>query len=206
MIGAGAAPVGHGVAVVLLAAGGSNRLGRPKQLVDWGGRPLLSHVIAEVAAWPAEQLVVVIGASADEILGEVDFGPAEVVVNPEWEEGMASSLRAGLDVVSRTARLEAAFVALGDQPAVDSAVPERLLGAYRVSRSQAMVPKYRYARGNPVLVDRRLWPRLMSLTGDEGARRLFKAHPEWVEEVWFDSLPPRDVDTDADVAELRPRR
>ncbi len=197
---------GHGVAVVLLAAGSSTRMGRPKQLVDWGGRPLLSHVIAQVAEWPAEQLVVVIGAAADEVLDTVDFGPAEVVLNPEWEEGMASSLRAGLDVLSRNARLEAAFVALADQPSVDPSVPERLLEAYRASRSQAVVPKYRYARGNPVLVDRRLWTRLMSLTGDEGARRLFQAHPEWVEEVWFDTLPPRDVDTEADIAELRPRR
>ena len=70
----------------------------------------------------------------------------------------------------------------------------------------AIVPKYRYTRGNPVLIDRALWPRLMSLEGDEGAQRLLQAHSEWVEEVWFDSLPPRDIDTQADVEELRPRR
>lgn len=70
----------------------------------------------------------------------------------------------------------------------------------------AIVPKYRYSWGNPVLIDRALWPRLMSLAGDQGARRLLEAHPEWVDEVWLESLPPRDVDTAADVEELRPRR
>ncbi len=205
MAGAALEP-GTGVAVLLLAGGGSARLGRPKQLVDWGGRPLLSHVVAQVETWPAERVVVVIGAAADEVLEAVDFGGAEVVLNPEWREGMASSLRVGLDVLSRDARVDAAFVALADQPSVDADVPARLLDAYRASRAPAIIPKYRYARGNPVLVDRRLWSRLMSLEGDEGARRLFQAHPEWVEEVRFDSLPPRGVDTEADVGELRPRR
>lgn len=197
---------GQGVAVLLLAAGGSHRLGRPKQLVDWGGQPLLGHVLAEVSAWPAERVVAVLGAAAEEVLDAVEFGDAEVVINPEWEEGLASSLRVGLDALSRDARIDAAFLALGDQPGVPEDVPGRLLAEYRTQRSHAVVPKYRYARGNPVLADRRLWPSLMSLAGDEGARRLLQAHPEWVEEVWFDSLPPRDVDTEADVAELRPRR
>ncbi len=197
---------GQGVAVLLLAAGGSHRLGRPKQLVDWGGQPLLGHVLAEVSAWPAERVVAVLGAAAEEVLDAVEFGDAEVVINPEWEEGLASSLRVGLDALSRDARIDAAFLALGDQPGVPEDVPGRLLAEYRTQRSHAVVPKYRYARGNPVLADRRLWPRLMSLVGDEGARRLLQAHPEWVTEVWLDTLPPRDVDTEADVVELRPRR
>lgn len=197
---------GQGVAVLLLAAGGSHRLGRPKQLVDWGGQPLLGHVLAEVSAWPAERVVAVLGAAAEEVLDAVEFGDAEVVINPEWEEGLASSLRVGLDALSRDARIDAAFLALGDQPGVPEDVPGRLLAEYRTQRSHAVVPKYRYARGNPVLADRRLWPRLMSLVGDEGARRLLQAHPEWVTEVWLDTLPPRDVDTEDDVAELRPRR
>lgn len=197
---------GRGVAVLLLAAGGSHRLGRPKQLVDWGGQPLLSHVLAEVSAWPAERVVAVLGAAAEEVLEAVEFGDADVVINPEWEEGLASSLRVGLDALSRDARIDAAFLALGDQPGVPEDVPGRLLAEYRTQRSHAVVPKYRYARGNPVLADRRLWPRLMSLVGDEGARRLLQAHPEWVTEVWLDTLPPRDVDTEADVVELRPRR
>ena len=66
-----------------------------------------------------------------------------------------------------------------------------------------MVPKYRYQRGNPVVIDRSLWSRVMSLEGDQGARTLLQAHPEWVEEVWFPSSMPRDIDTEQDLAELR---
>ncbi len=207
MIGEGRAdPSGRGVAALVLAAGASTRLGQPKQLLDWGGRPLLEHVLATVHAWPVATVAVVLGAHAEEILERVDFGSAIVVLNLEWEEGIASSLRAGLDALARDPRLDAAFIALGDQPSIGPDVAARLLAAYRRTRSKAVVPRYRYARGNPVLVDRTLWDRLKSLEGDTGARRLLQAHPEWVEEVHFDVLPPRDVDTRADVEELRPRR
>ncbi len=74
------------------------------------------------------------------------------------------------------------------------------------TKRQAIVPKYRYVWGNPVLVERSLWPRLMSLEGDEGAKGLLQAHPDWVHEVWFEMRPPRDIDTRADFDELRPRQ
>ncbi len=94
---------------------------------------------------------------------------------------------------------------MGDQPNVDLAVVERLLDQYRTADGLAVVPKYRYVRSNPALVARSLWPRLMSLEGDQGARKLLQAHPEWVHEVWFEELPPRDVDTQDDLEELQPR-
>jgi molybdenum cofactor cytidylyltransferase len=193
------------IAALILAAGASSRMGESKQLLDWGGRPLLGHILEQARAWPVDQLVVVLGSEAETILDRVDLGQAVVVLNPEWREGQASSLRAGLAALEREVRMEAAFIVLGDQPEVDPAVLSALMEAYRRSGRWAVVPKYRYTRGHPVLVDRALWPRLMSLRGDEGARRLLQAHPEWVEEVRFDQLPPRDVDTPLDAAELRPR-
>lgn len=193
------------IAALILAAGASIRMGESKQLLDWGGRPLLGHILGQAGAWPVDQVVVVLGSEAETILERVDLGQALVVLNPEWQEGQASSLRAGLAALAREGGMEAAFIFLGDQPEVDPAVLSALVEAYRSSGRWAVVPKYRYTRGNPVLVDRALWPRLMSLRGDEGARRLLEAHPEWVEEVRFDQLPPRDVDTPLDVADLRPR-
>jgi len=103
-------------AALVLAAGGSRRLGQPKQLLDWGGRPLLERVVAAVHAWPVSPVVVVLGAHADDILERVDLGEALVVVNPEWEEGIASSLRVGFDLLAREVTAHWAFVALGDQP------------------------------------------------------------------------------------------
>jgi molybdenum cofactor cytidylyltransferase len=117
-----------------------------------------------------------------------------VVLNLEWEEGIASSLRVGFDWLTREGRAEWAFVVLGDQPRIPPEVPPALLAAAQDTGRQAIVPVYRYQRGNPVLVGRRLWPRLMSLEGDVGAAGLLRAHPAWVQEVRFDEEMPPDVD------------
>jgi CTP:molybdopterin cytidylyltransferase MocA len=167
---------------------------------------LLGHVLAEVAKGPFDHRFVVIGAEADRILEEVDFTDWVVVENLEWEAGLASSLRVGLDAVLRLTRADAAVIFLGDQPEVDQGVIKALLEKRTRSKRQVIVPKYRYEWGNPVVVERPLWARLMSLEGDEGAQALLKAHPEWVEEVWFEARSPRDVDTIDDIEDLRPRR
>lgn len=190
-------------AAIVLAAGASTRLGRPKQLVDWEGRPLLEEVVARVARWPVSPVVVVLGSDADAVLEAVRFADDVVVaVNEEWEEGMASSLRVGLDILSRGRGPEWAFIVLGDQPHLPGEVPGRLLEAAEFGARPAVLPVYRYQRGNPALVARSLWPRLMSLEGDRGAAGLFAAHPEWVDEVRIDAAMPRDVDTEMDVADL----
>ena len=163
-------------------------------------------MLSGVAGYPVDEVWVVLGADIDRVMAEVDFGDAGVIENPEWEEGLASSVRVGLDALSRLSQAEWALMVLGDQPTIAAEVVEALVEHSHRSRSSAIVPKYRYAWGNPVLVRRVLWPRLMSLEGDEGAKRLLQAHPEWVEEVWVEALAPRDVDTQADVDELRPRR
>lgn len=193
------------VAAVVLAAGGSRRLGRPKQLEAWGQSNLLGHVIARTWEFPVEEVWVVLGHDADSIMEATDLGDAYVIENLEWEEGIASSLRVGLDALTRLSRCETALIVIGDQPDVETETVEALFESHRKSGRPVTLPKYRYNWGNPVLVDRSLWPRLMSLEGDEGAKRLWQAHPEWVNEVWFPDTAPRDVDTETDIADLRPR-
>jgi molybdenum cofactor cytidylyltransferase len=192
-------------AALVLAAGGSSRLGRPKQLEPWGGTTLLGHVLHLIEEVELDERFLVLGAGSEKILDVVDLEGWTVVENLEWEEGLASSLRVGLDAMTRLARSETAVIFLGDQPDVDPEVVRALLAAARKTRRPAVVPKYRYTWANPVVVKKVLWARLMSLTGDEGAKGLLQAHPEWVEEVWFEQRPPRDVDTESDVSELRPR-
>ncbi|MBU1227573.1 MAG: nucleotidyltransferase family protein [Actinobacteria bacterium] len=187
---------------LILAAGASQRLGRPKQLVEWQGRPLLEWVIDAVRTWPVDSIAVVLGSQEEEILEAVDFGDALVVVNPEWEEGIASSLRVGLDAVGRDLHAERVFVVLADQPDIPAEVPSALIEGMDRSGKPVALPKYRYQRSNPVLVERSLWTRLMSLEGDVGASRLFQAHPEWVHEVRFDQSAPRDIDTPEDLSDL----
>lgn len=189
-------------AAVVLAGGASRRLGHPKQLIAYRGRPLLEHVVHSVLSWPVDRVVVVLGSGAEEILDAVDFGDAIVSINDDWEEGIASSLRVGLDVLARDPHSDLAFIVLGDQPGIPGDVPERLLAAAEFSQRKAIVPLYRYERSNPVLFRRQLWERLMTLEGDQGAAELLKAHPDWVEEVRVDHLPPRDIDTADDEADL----
>jgi molybdenum cofactor cytidylyltransferase len=194
------------VDALILAAGPSSRFGSPKQLHPWGPSTLLQHVIELVAGTEVDATWVVLGAYADRILDEVDFGDAGIIENPEWEEGIASSLRVGLDTIARRAEADAVLIVLGDQPNLDVDVVKSILDRYEATGAAAVVPKYRYQLGNPALVDRSLWARVMSLEGDQGARTLLRAHPEWVEEVWFPSSMPRDIDTEEDLAELRQHR
>lgn len=192
-------------AAVVLAAGESRRLGRPKQLEPWGDTNLLSHVVARTRQFPVDEVWVVLGHDHERILEALDFGDVGIIENPEWAEGIASSIRVGLDALTRLSRCDKALIVMGDQPSVAFEIVEELMESHARSDQPVSVPKYRYSWGNPVLVDRSLWPRLMSLEGDEGAQRLWQAHPEWVNEVWFSDLAPRDVDTESDVVELRPK-
>jgi molybdenum cofactor cytidylyltransferase len=194
------------IAAIVLAAGGSRRLGRAKQLEPWGDSNLLTQVVSRTRQFPVEEVWVVLGHDHQHILEESDLGDAGVIENPEWAEGIASSIRVGLDALTRLSRADKALIVMGDQPSVPVEVVEELIASHARSDHPVSVPKYRYNWGNPVLVDRLLWPRLMSLEGDEGAQRLWRAHPEWVNEVWFSDLAPRDVDTETDIVELRPRQ
>lgn len=192
-------------AAVVLAAGGSRRLGRTKQLEPWGRSNLLGHVVSRTFEFPVDEVWVVLGHDSEQILDDTDLGDAYVVENLEWEEGIASSLRVALDALTRLSRCDQALIVIGDQPEVPVDTVTELLESHARSGRPVSIPKYRYSWGNPVVVNRSLWARVMSLEGDEGAKRLWQAHPEWVNEVWFSESAPRDVDTEADVDELKPR-
>ena len=180
-------------------------MGRPKQLEPWGTSTLLGHVLEKTRSFGVDEIWVVLGHDIESILENAELDDVSVVENPEWEEGIASSLRVALDALTRLSKCDSALVVIGDQPDISADVVSALLTSHAKEGRPVTIPKYRYTWGNPVLVDRSLWPRLMSLEGDEGAKRLWQAHPEWVNEVWFPAQPPRDVDTEADVVELRPR-
>ena len=192
-------------AAVILAAGSSTRLGRTKQLEPWGHTNLLGHVLARTRTFPVDEVWVVLGHDSERILAETDLEDAGVIENPEWEEGMASSLRVALDALTRLSKCDRALIVSGDEPEMSVDVVTELVAAHVRSGKPVSVPKYRYTAGNPVIVDRMLWPRLMSMEGDDEALRLLKAHPEWVNEVWFSENAPRDVDTERDITDLRPR-
>ncbi len=186
---------------VLLAAGASTRMGRPKLLLELGGRPLLQHAIDAAAASCLDEIIVVLGADAEAIEAAVrlpDSRACRFVQNPEFPRGQSGSLRIGL--AAADPRADAAAVLLGDQPGVGAELIDRVARAFREARAPMARPVYsaadaRRLPGHPVFLARRIWPDVKKLRGDRGARALLSAHREWLMEVPVEGEPPPDVDT-----------
>lgn len=176
---------------LLLAAGGSSRLGRPKQLLPYGDGTLLEHVLATACASPLDQLIVALGGSADEVLASLDLRGAEVVVNDDYGEGCSSSIAAALPLVDPGA--DVLVLMLGDQPGVTAASVVRLLE----ERDDAPIAVSRYddGRGHPFAFARSVFGDLAALHGDKGTWKLIEQRPELVREVRMPGLVPADVDT-----------
>jgi len=186
----------------LLAAGGSQRLGTPKQLVRRHARPLLVHAIrAAHAALPDGPLVVVLGAEASRLRLVVrrTAPGATVVTNSRWAEGLATSLNAGLSAVSPATR--AILVTLVDQPNVDARALRRLLRAWRRKPGVPAAARYDERAGVPAVLPRRSWRAVRTLSGDSGARGLLRGAAA----LTLVDMPEAalDIDTPADLAKLR---
>jgi CTP:molybdopterin cytidylyltransferase MocA len=188
------------IAGLLLAAGAGTRFGRPKQLAQLDGRPLLEHAIRAMAASPVDRVVVVLGASADEVMAGVDANGAEFIVCGRWDEGQSASLACGLAVVSDA---EAVVITLGDQPRMSPEAIARVIAA-REDGIDAVRATYGEEPGHPVLLEQRVFDRMRDVSGDHGARNLLlSVHTR---EVPCDDLGGgEDVDTPAQLDALRSR-
>jgi CTP:molybdopterin cytidylyltransferase MocA len=201
------------VAGILLAAGDGSRLGQPKATVELAGSTLAERGVALLHDGGTELVVVVTGAIPVELPGAVE------VHNPDWLTGMGSSLAAGLRAlgadfppgdgaadrcVDDAVDIEAAVIALADQPLVGSESVRRLIAAYRDGATVA-VAAYAGQPRNPVLIAREHWPAVLDLaTGDAGARPFLRAHPDLVTLVECgDTGSPDDIDTPEDLARVR---
>jgi molybdenum cofactor cytidylyltransferase len=183
---------------LVLAAGGSARMGRPKQLAELDGRALLAHVLAAAAEAPLDRVVVALGGAATEILDRVELRPAEPLVVEGWAAGMGHVLASTLAQAGGDWR--AVVVLLGDQPLVTGRAVARLVEAWRAGAGPVVTATYGGRPGNPRLFDRRLLPDLLGLAGDTGARDLVAAHPEWVHRVEVGDLASdADIDVEADL-------
>ncbi len=189
------------ISIVILAAGTSTRLGRPKQLLDLGGEPLLRHTLRNALASRAGEVVLVLGNQAEEISVAVGELGQRTVMNPDFAAGQSTSLRAGIEAVSADAF--AAIVMLGDQPMVTSAMLDQIIERFEVTCAPIVQPVYGETPGNPVLLSRSLFPELLAIEGDQGARGVIKTHREQIDRVRVSvGLPPGDVDTEEDYQAL----
>jgi len=177
---------------LVLAAGGSKRLGTPKQLLPYGRATLLDHVLATARACDFDQLLCVIGGSAEEVRDRVDLTHATVIVNNHFGEGCSSSIAAALQAVDP--RSDVLVLMLGDQPGVTATTVRTLID----NRGEAKLAACAYdnGRGHPLAFTRSTYPELATLHGDKGVWKLLDRYADDVLDVPIAGPIPRDVDTD----------
>jgi CTP:molybdopterin cytidylyltransferase MocA len=194
------APAPFRYGVVILAAGASTRMGSPKQLLPLDGRPLVVRAAEAALATPAWPVVVVLGAQAEAIRPALARLPVLIADNPAWAEGMAASIRTGIATLRQFSRgLDAALLALCDQPAFSAATIETLVAAQARTGRSIVAARYGGRPGAPALFLREHFPALGALTGEEGARALLNGDPARIAAVDLPELA-LDLDTPADVA------
>ena len=164
---------------IILAAGKSTRRGKAKQLLRLGENTVLGQTIESVRRAPVDEIVLILGSSAEAIRRQLPaalLDGLKIVVNPNYEQGMASSLRAGLSALDP--QVDATFIVLADQPFVRPETLDQLAAHYRRTKAQIVIPSYKGVRGNPVLLDRSVFAEVMALEGDIGCRAIFGSHTE----------------------------
>ena len=193
------------VSAILLAAGSGSRFGGGKLLAPYGERPLIEASLANLAAAPVDETVVVVGDAAGRLRPVCEPYGVRIVENPDWERGQSTSVRAGLLALGPEVR--AAVVSLADQPLVGPGAVERLVSAFE-GGAEVAVATYGGRRRNPVLLSRAVWALLEArLAGDEGARAVLRRHPDLVTEIPCDDVgDPTDVDTAEDLRKLERMR
>jgi len=163
------------LAAIILAAGESRRMGRPKALLACQGTTFLGHLL-RVTAHPAISVRrVVLGAAADEIRRATGVAPEAVVMNPEWQKGQLSSLQAGLHSLPEGGT-DGVLVCPVDQPLISALLVDRLIKAFRAQKRDIVMPTWQGHRGHPVIFSSKLYPELFAAPVDVGARAVVWAH------------------------------
>ena len=190
------APSGRDIVGVVLGAGSSRRLGRPKQTLPLGASTVLGTTMRHVVESSLDRIVLVVGHESDEALAGVDAGRAEVAYNAQYGTGCASSLLAGLDEAKSC---DALVMILGDMPGVTADTIDRLVDQWRSDRTFGAIVSYRGALGHPLLFSSQAFDELRTLHGDKAVWKIVDREPEEsMQRVRIDEPLPGDVDTWSD--------
>jgi molybdenum cofactor cytidylyltransferase len=184
------------ISAILLAAGESRRMGRPKQLLTWQGKTLLQHVLESLISSDADEIILVLGHEADRIKKSLPELPIKIVINPDYQQGMASSLRRGL--LAMDPGSEAFLVLLADQPGIGPEIINTLISTFRQAdpRRGIIRPVYRGRQGHPVLIGTQYLQEALQQQGDVGARRILLNHPGDILEIDMEEdAVLKDIDT-----------
>ena len=178
---------------VLLATDAGVGFAGSKYLADVGGRTVLSRAVVDARTWPVDELVVVLGPDAEKLEESEDLSSVSVLVDPSWSEGLASPMRAVLDLLSREGPISHVVVGFADQPGVTAADVAALVDAAMAGSDEAVIPKYRYAPGYPVVLARAIWDVFLRLEGPIDIHDVLATHARSVAEIWFDHVAPRRI-------------
>jgi molybdenum cofactor cytidylyltransferase len=181
---------------IILAAGASERMGKPKMLLPYRGKSIVEHVIDQVSQAGIDNVLVVLGKYRKAIKRLLKRYPVQFTVNDHYKEGMLSSVQKGF--ASLPAGVKAAMICLGDQPSIPCYVHNQLIDAYQHGKG-VILPVHGGRRGHPVLIDMKYKEEIFALPAEKGLVELMRRHAEDIAEVKVDTpLIHRDVDTPED--------
>ena len=182
---------------ILLAAGESKRMGELKQLMPLGQNTIVGQAIDNLLASTVDEVIVVVGYRAEEVIKAIGDRPVKLVLNPDYAQGMSTSIVAGLKQIDSKA--QAVMIAFGDQPLIDSQTINRLLEEFYSSGKGIAIPTCRGRRGHPIIFAIKYKKKLLGLKGDIGGRQIVKDHPDDIVEVAVNSEGIiTDIDTMGD--------
>jgi CTP:molybdopterin cytidylyltransferase MocA len=178
---------------IILAADAGQDFTSTKYLTPVRGRSMLDQAIESCLSWNVDERIVVLGSDAERIAGTIDHPDVTVVIDPEWREGASSPIRAALDLVTRNRSVERCVLARADQLDVRPEIVNDLISGALTSDAAVVLPKYRYARGWPVVIGPEMWSHLLGQEGDIDLLDAVSLHANSVDEVWFDRIAPIDL-------------
>jgi molybdenum cofactor cytidylyltransferase len=190
------------IAIIILAAGASTRMGRPKQLLPYQGTSLLRHTIENAVASVCKPIVLVLGANAENIRSQISESEIKIVENPDWHLGMSSSIRRGISsIITDYQNIDAVVITVCDQPFLSAEIINNLVSKYHNTKKPIIACEYANTLGVPVLFSQSFFSKLANLSEDIGAKKLIKNHYHEVFKIPF-PLGAIDIDTPDDYQQI----
>ena len=184
------------IIAVVLSAGESSRMGRPKALLPIEGQKFIERIIRVIGQSRVGRTVVVLGHHADELRGQIEHLPIQIVVNPDYQRGQLSSLQVAIRHIKNDDRCDGMLVHLVDHPFIDVPLVDVLIETFYETKKLVVVPRHKGKRGHPVIFSRDLFEELLNAPIGQGAKAVVNAHREETLEIeWQDQGITLDIDT-----------
>jgi molybdenum cofactor cytidylyltransferase len=184
------------ISAVILSAGESSRMGRPKALLPIEGQNFIERIVGALTQSQADRLVVVLGHNADEMRRQIEHLPIDIVINTEYKNGQLSSLQAAVRHIEKENRCDGMLVHLVDHPYIDRRLVDLMIQRFYETKKLIVVPRHQGKRGHPVIFSRELFRELLNAPVDQGAKAVVNAHrQETLEIEWQDEGITLDIDT-----------